>query len=152
MPTLVFPRTVACLLGMAALVATVQAADVVPADDAPDLTKVRSAIAAKQYSVALTELKSIVVDYQQPDVYSLLGYTLRKTGDRSQALIYYQKALDIDPRHKGALEYQGELYIELGQLGKAEENLEKLNRICQSGCEEQEDLKAAIDEAQQAKG
>lgn len=152
MPTIIFPRTVACLFGIAALVATVQAADVIPADDAPDLTKVRAAIQAKQYSAALTELKSIVVDYQQPDVYSLLGFALRKTGDRPQAMIYYRKALDIDPGHKGALEYQGELYVELGQIDKATENLEKLNRICSSGCEEQVDLKAAIDQVQKPKG
>lgn len=67
-------------------------------------------------------------------------------------MIYYRKALDIDPGHKGALEYQGELYVELGQIDKATENLEKLNRICSSGCEEQEDLKAAIDQAQKPKG
>lgn len=66
MPTIIFPRTVACLFGIAALVATVQAADVIPADDAPDLTKVRAAIQAKQYSAALTELKSIVVDISSP--------------------------------------------------------------------------------------
>jgi tetratricopeptide (TPR) repeat protein len=152
MPTLVFLRTVACVIGMAAMATTAYAADIGNADDAPDLTNVRAAIQAKDYAGALTKLKGIVVDYQQPDVYSLMGYTLRKTGDRSQALIYYQKALDLDPRHKGALEYEGELYIEMGQVEKAEENLDKLNRICLSGCEEQEDLKAAIDQARKAKG
>ena len=68
-----------------------------------------------------------MVDYQQPDVYSLMGFALRKTGDRAQAMTYYRKALEADPAHKGALEYQGELFVELGQIDKAKENLAKLN-------------------------
>lgn len=53
MPTLVFLRTVACLIGMAAMTATAHPADITT-DDAPDLTKVRAAIQAKDYGSALT--------------------------------------------------------------------------------------------------
>ncbi|NJL16993.1 MAG: hypothetical protein HC938_07165 [Nitrospira sp.] len=35
---------------------------------------------------------------------------------------FYAKALDFDPNHKGALEYQGELFVELGQVDKAKRN------------------------------
>jgi hypothetical protein len=49
--------------------------------------------------------------------------------------------------HKGALEYQGELFVELGQLDKAKENLAKLNHLCWFGCEEASDLKEAIERA-----
>ena len=58
-------------------------------------------------------------------------------------MTYYKKALDFDPAHKGALEYQGELFVELGQIAKARENVAKLEKICPSGCEELEDLREA---------
>ena len=53
-------------------------------------------------------------------------------------------ALDFNPDHKGALEYQGEMYVELGQLDKAKANLAKLVKLCPDGCEEREDLEKAI--------
>jgi len=120
------------------------AVDNVTSKDTPDLTTVRAAIKAKNFDAALAELKSLAAMYQNPDVYNLLGFALRKTGDRQQSMTYYKKALDFDPEHKGALEYQGELYMELGQADKAKENLAKLTRLCPTGCEELDDLKEAI--------
>jgi len=35
------------------------------------------------------------------------------------AASYYNTALTIDPKHIGALEYQGELFIQLGDIEKA---------------------------------
>ncbi len=61
-----------------------------------------------------------------------------------QAATFYAKALDFDPNHKGALEYQGELFVELGQIDKAKANLARLVRLCPQGCEEREDLEKAI--------
>ena len=77
----------------------------------------------------------------------MLGHALWKTGDWRQGMTYYDKALAIDPSHKGALEYQGELYVELGQLDLAKQNLAKLNHLCWFGCDEARDLKAAIEHA-----
>jgi tetratricopeptide (TPR) repeat protein len=132
------------LLCAAAITSASQAADTPSTKEGPDLSAVRASIKVKNYNAALVQLKGIVVDYQQPDVYSLMGFALRKTGDRAQAMTYYRKALEADPAHKGALEYQGELFVELGQIDKAKENLAKLNRLCWFGCEEERDLKEAI--------
>jgi tetratricopeptide (TPR) repeat protein len=139
--------TLACLLGAATLIPAAQAANDTPKIPVPDLTSVRTEITAKKYDAALAELKVLVVNYQTPDVYSLLGHALWKTGDWRQGMTYYDKALAIDPSHKGALEYQGELYIELGQLDLAKQNLAKLKHLCWFGCEEEDQLKAAIDHA-----
>jgi len=141
-------------LGLAAVTALarpVLAADTTPSRDAPDLSRARALIKAKNYSAAITELKAVEAKSQHPDVYSLMGYALRKSGDQAQAMVYYNKALAMDPNHRGALEYQGELYIELGQLDKAQQNLNKLDRVCSFGCEEEADLKAAIAEARKGK-
>jgi hypothetical protein len=66
-------------------------------------------------------------------------------------MTWYRKALDADPTHRGALEYQGELYVEMGQVDKARENLATLDRLCWFGCEEERDLKEAIAHASAAK-
>jgi tetratricopeptide (TPR) repeat protein len=113
--------------------------------EAADLQPARAAIKAKQYATALAELKVLVVRYQTPDCYTLLGHALWKTGDPTQGMIYYNKALAINPSHRGALEYQGELYVEMGQIGKAKENLAKLKSVCPFGCEEYGDLQEAIE-------
>src|SRR5262245_61372261 len=80
---------------------------------APDLTHVRASIKAKDFKTALAELNGMVdKGVQHADVYNLLGFSLRKTGDYANALSYYKKALDFDADHKGAHEYLGELYVE----------------------------------------
>ena len=80
-----------------------------------------------------------------PDVLNMLGYAHRKLGRLEPAFDYYQQALAIEPRHLGANEYLGELYLETGEIGKAEERLAELAAACPSGCEEREELAEAID-------
>jgi tetratricopeptide (TPR) repeat protein len=143
MPNLLLRIAFAALIVAATIPPGAQAADV-QTREGPDLTAVRAAIKAKNYDTALAELKPIVAGSQDPDAYSLMGFVLRKTGDRTQAMTYYRKALDADPTHKGALEYQGELYVELGQIDMAKQNLAKLDKLCFFGCEEERDLKESI--------
>jgi tetratricopeptide (TPR) repeat protein len=80
------------------------AVDDMESADAPDLTAVRAKIDAKDYQGALADLRDLAQDVQQADVYNLLGFTLRKTGDYDTALTYYEKALELKPDHKGAHE------------------------------------------------
>jgi hypothetical protein len=87
----------------ATMLAGAHAADV-QTRDAPDLTAVRAAIKAKNYPSALAQLKPIVATSSHPDVLSLMGFALRKTGDRAESMVYYRRALEADPTHKGALE------------------------------------------------
>ncbi len=112
--------------------------------DAPDLTSVRAKIKAKDFKAALAELTPMLATYQHADVYNLMGFSLRKTGDYKQAYTFYRKALDFDPDHKGALEYLGELYVETGQMDKAKENVVRLKQLCPTGCEELADLEKAV--------
>lgn len=123
------------------------AVDNLSSKDAPDLTSVRAKIKAKDYKGAIAELTPMLVTNQHADVYNLMGFSLRKTGDYKQAYTFYRKALDFNPEHKGALEYLGELYVETGQVEKAKENVALLQKICPAGCEELEDLREAIAQA-----
>ena len=136
---------VAMSLAAAALSPTsARAVDNVTSSDAPDLTSVRAKIKAKDYKGALAELTPMLATHQHADVYNLMGFSLRKTGDYGQAYTFYRKALDFNPEHKSALEYLGELYVETGQIEKARENLALLKKLCPNGCEELEDLEQAV--------
>src|SRR3954449_2391937 len=120
------------------------AVDNMSSTDAPDLTSVRAKLKARDYAAALAELRNLAEDVQQADVYNLLGFALRKTGDFKTSLTYYTKALEMQPDHKAAREYLGELYVETGEIAKAEEQVATLKQLCPSGCDELEDLQKAI--------
>ena len=125
--------------------APAMAVDTIVSKDAPDLTTVRAKIKAKEFKAALAELNSLIdKGVQHADVYSLVGFSLRKTGDYTNALTFYRKALDFDANHKGAHEYLGELYVVTGQLPKAKEHLATLAKLCPQGCEEREDLEKVL--------
>ena len=140
------PLLLAGLLASAALPAF--AVDTEPAAGAPDLAAIRARIDAQDYKGAIADL-TILADSgtRDPDVYNLLGYSIRQSGDLAMALTYYQKALDFDPDHKGALEYSGELYVKIGDLAKARANETRLRKLCPQGCEELAELSAAIAQA-----
>jgi Flp pilus assembly protein TadD len=135
-----------CLL--AGLASTAEAVDTPTTRDAPDLTAVRTKIKAKEFKAAIADLNGIIdKGVQHADVYNLLGFSLRKSGDLKTAYTFYKKALDFDPEHKGALEYLGELYVETGEMAKAREHVVLLKKLCPNGCEELEDLEKAIAQA-----
>ena len=114
----------------------------------PDkLDAVRAQIAAKNWSSAIDELKRLN-DTGDADWNNLMGYSLRKapTPDFAGAEKFYNEALRIDPRHRGALEYSGELYLQTGDLARAEQRLAALDKACRFGCSEYSDLKKAIEQ------
>ena len=103
-------------------------------------------IKAENYLDAITKLKKAEENAKDDaDIQNLLGFSYRKSGNLDDAAKHYDKALDLDPKHKGALEYQGELFLLLGDKAAAEENLEKLDKICWLGCDELDKLRAAIE-------
>ena len=78
------------------------------------------------------------------DGWTLLAFSSRKLGSYANAEKYYEKALDLDPENKAALEYQGELFVVLDKLQLANENLNKLKTLCPDSCDELEKLEDFI--------
>ena len=106
----------------------------------------------EQYAKAIPLLqKSIQQKGEYADALNLLGYSNRKLGDMSKAMTYYTKALNKEPKHLGANEYMGELYLEMNNLPKAEERLVVLKGAC-GDCEEYEDLDGQIKDYKQEHG
>ncbi len=104
-------------------------------------------IEAEKFDQAIDKLgKALEKDPQDADLLNLMAFSNRKLGRFDSAMEYYQKALAIEPDHRGANEYLGELYLQLGQLDKAEERLEILDKECFFGCREFDKLEQAIKE------
>ena len=103
------------------------------------------AVKAAHYDKAIKLLSKVVAAKPgNADAWNYIGFSHRKLKRFDQAMSAYRKALAIDPEHRGANEYLGELYLQTGDLAKAKERLKKLDDVCTFGCEEFDDLKAAI--------
>ena len=110
-------------------------------------------VEAADYEEALEVL--VTLNRNEPgnaDVLNMLGFAHRKLGRVETAFDYYRDALAIEPRHLGANEYLGELYLETGELEGAEERLGELVAACPSGCEERDELSEAIAAYRKAHG
>ena len=141
-------------LGLALLPATASADPTVetPAQTKldPDFAAGEAALQAKNWNVAIRSLSSAALrDTRNADIQNHLGYAYRHTAQMDLAFKHYGRALELDPRHRGAHEYVGEAYLIVNNLAKAEEHLAALEKICLIPCEEYEDLRRAITEYRQ---
>ena len=143
-------------IGIFVMTGTAHAAgssDAPEAKDLAEMVQARDLIKGEHYNQAIPLLNKVIA--QQPknaDALNLLAYSQRKTDDVQASLANYKKALAIDPSHKDAHEYIGELYLRMGDLANAEKHLKRLDNICFSGCEQFNELKAAIAAYKQKKG
>ena len=110
------------------------------------------AVEAKEFEKAEAILLAYVQQYpKEPDAYNYLAFSQRNLGRNDESMANYKKALELEPEHKGALEYQGELFLKLGDMTSAEANLAKLVSVCRRKCEERDMLQAAIERAKDGK-
>jgi tetratricopeptide (TPR) repeat protein len=124
-----------------------------PEDEADSqFRKAEKAIKAKKYDEAIPLLQAVLKSTpKNADALNELAYSQRNLGRLDEAMTNYNAALAINPEHKGALEYQGELFLMQGNSVAAEANLEKLNQICKRGCAEKAALSAAVERFKNAK-
>jgi Flp pilus assembly protein TadD len=78
------------------------------------------------------------------DIQNYLCFAYRKSGKLALAFEHYNRALSLDPPHRGAHEYIGEAYLMKGDLKSAEKHLKALRELCSLTCEELTDLERAI--------
>ena len=136
-----------------ALLAICAAAPAFSADTPSDTPQVQSvdamaagrqAVQNKNWTQAVANFKKAVADDpRNADAHNMLGYSHRALGKFDDAFAAYDKALAIDPKHKGALEYSGMGYLKTNQKAKAEAQLAKLKVICAS-CSETNSLTKAV--------
>lgn len=112
-----------------------------------ELRALKQRIEAGEIAAALARLEALVADSVHggaADVWSLYGFALRHAGRRGESRGAYDRALGLDPAHRGAHEYLGELLLGEGDLAGAERLLAALDALCPQGCEERADLAEAI--------
>ncbi len=118
---------------------------------AAEISKAEQLIEAKKWDEAIAVLKGAEArDTKNADIYNWLGYAERNRGNTDAAFAYYDKALALNPRHRGAHEYVGEAYLMVGKPDKAREHLAALEKLCSKKCEEYEDLAKDIAEYEEA--
>lgn len=118
-----------------------------PGARSAELSKAEQLIEDERWDEAVQVLtKAAERDRSSADVYNWLGYAERNRGNTDAAFAHYARALELDPKHRGAHEYVGEAYLMVGDLAKAKEHLATLARLCRSRCEEYRDLKEHVAE------
>ena len=111
-----------------------------------EFLKAEQEIKSGNFEAAIPLLEGLVAkNAKDPDSLNYLGYSHRKLGQFEVAEDYYGKALAINPEHRGALEYLGELYLQTNRPEKAHEMLARLDDACFWGCDEYDELKEAIE-------
>lgn len=129
-----------CSCAVVALVAagsSVLADDAIPRTDAPDLAAVRDKIDAADYGGAVVDLTAMVDrGVQNAEVYSLIEFSLRRSGDIKGAQTAHRKGLEFDPDRKDTLESSEALFVPLGDVTRAWRNAARRLPLCRGGCEE----------------
>lgn len=118
----------------------------------PDYAAGKKAIDDKRWNDAIRSLASAALrDTRNADIENYLGYAHRHAGHMAEAFKHYERALKLNPRHRGAHEYVGEAYLIVGDLKQAQAHLTALEAICTLPCEEKEDLEKSIAAYRRAK-
>jgi hypothetical protein len=111
----------------------------------PDFAAGRKALAAGDWRTAIAALRlASLRDPRNADIWNYIGYAHRRLGELGPAMEYYQQALALNPRHRGAHKHVGEVYLMLGDVAKAEEQQTALTQVCLIGCLELGELERAI--------
>jgi Flp pilus assembly protein TadD len=112
----------------------------------------RRAVERKNWPEAVERFRRAVsAEPNNADAHNMLGYSLRWSGQMDQAFASYDRALQIDPKHRGALQYSGIASIRTGNLARAEQNLGKLKDLCGVNCTEYKELAQALADARAGK-
>ena len=87
---------------------------------------------------------ALAVDPRNRAAFVSLARVAQKQRLFGKSIRLTNKALALEPNDLDALQVQGESMVELGAKGRAQENLAKLQRLCQSSCKQAVTLSSAI--------
>jgi tetratricopeptide (TPR) repeat protein len=109
----------------------------------------------RAYADAMPHLEAALNEFpDDADILIYLGFVHRmvaagssgtaRDGELRLANTYYRRALEADPSNRAFLEYMGELYLDMNDIGAAREKLRALETECPQGCAEREGLARSI--------
>ena len=145
--TAFFAASMLAISPLAVSLAIAVGPDFTELDTDPIYRDARRFIALHDYAAAIPKLEVLLKDnIGSPVLLNWLGYTHRKLKNYPVSKEFYDAALKADPTYLPALEYQGEWYLETGDMASAKANLAKLEQLC-GKCHEWQDLNHAIAKA-----
>jgi tetratricopeptide (TPR) repeat protein len=110
-----------------------------------DFAAGKKALADGDWQAAIAAFKLAALrEPRGADIQNYIGYAYRRLRQIEPAFAHYRRALELNPRHRGALQHLGEAYAATGNLAKAEEQLATFERICLLPCDEHADLERVI--------
>tara|TARA_B100001057_G_C22746774_1_gene910057 strand:- start:81 stop:518 length:438 start_codon:yes stop_codon:yes gene_type:complete len=115
-------------------------------DASEEYQKAENFINKNDFKSAIKVLNSLISEdpkgYTKADLYNYLGFATRKQPNPNYELAekYYLKALKIDNKHIGAMEYLGELYLETDRRDEAFVLLNKIKSFAGDNSKEYKDL------------
>ncbi len=115
----------------------------------PDKALAENAFAlakAERYTEALAVL-DLLQDPNSAVALNYRGYATRKLGRVEEGIGYYLKSVALDPEYAQVREYLGEAFVQKGDVASAKAQLEAIEKICGTSCEEYKDLAEAIADA-----
>ena len=104
-----------------------------------------------EHRAALATLRT-ARNQDDPRVQTMIGFTLRKLGRVDEAFDYYFKALATRPDATTTRQYLGEAYLQIGEPGKAREQLAEIAKRCGTTCEDHAALAEEIARHERTRG
>jgi tetratricopeptide (TPR) repeat protein len=111
----------------------------------PTYAEAKTLVKNKKFDKAVAMLEELLKDSKNssnPDILNDYAYSLRNLKQYEKAEKFYLAAIKINPKHAGANEYLGELYLQTKRPEEAKKRLEVL-KTC--NCEEYKELKEKIE-------
>lgn len=105
----------------------------------------KALVKSKKFDKAVVMLEELLNDKKNannPDILNDYAFSLRNLKQFDKAEKFYLAALKIDPKHIGANEYLGELYLQTKRPEQAKKILEILKNC---NCEEYKELKEKVE-------
>jgi tetratricopeptide (TPR) repeat protein len=97
----------------------------------------------EDYGTALEYLR-MAKNQNDPRILTMIGYSLRKSGQIDEGFGFYNKALLIDANYVEAREYMGEAYLQKGDVAGAKAQLSEIAARCGTSCETYVELNKQI--------
>ena len=111
----------------------------------PDYAAGKAAVDKKNWGEAVKRFHQAALRApDSADLQNYLGYSYRHLKQMDLAFKHYKRAIELNPRHRGAHEYIGEAYLMVNDLPSAEKHVALLRSICLLQCEELADLEKAV--------
>jgi predicted Zn-dependent protease len=88
-----------------------------------------------EYAAALATLHS-AANQADPRIQTMIGFSLRKLGRVDEAMEYYFKVLAAYPERTTTRQYLGEAFLQIGEPGKAKDQLAEIGKRCGTACED----------------